>query len=115
MNAYGQAEGEIKESGNELFGANTSPEVREKTMQSRLFRNKTEKGKALSVAKGQETIAKNNAYMGLGQATAPQLVQTGGTSVQKQSGVGTWLAPIIGGAAQVGSAAVTAGMAPGAS
>lgn len=71
---------DINESGNEFFGANTPDYVRDKVRQSRLFRNNLELGRGLAGAKQDEIAYKNAGYMSLGGATAPQLVQTGGTS-----------------------------------
>lgn len=112
INGFGQAENEIKESGNSIFGADTSAELRDKVMSNRLFRNRIEKGQALANAKQNEMAAKNTMYMTLGQATAPQLVQTGGTtnSVQQSNpGIAGIISSGILGAAQLGSAAMTGG------
>lgn len=74
----------IKESaqGNQFYGGNTSPELKDKMRDSRLFRNNLELGRGLADAKQNEIAYKNQAYMGLGSATAPQLVQSGGVNTQ---------------------------------
>lgn len=76
----------INESGNEIFGSNTPAEARDKIRQSRLFRNNIDLGTNLANAKQNEIAYKNAGYMSLGGATAPQLVQTGGTANTTQSG-----------------------------
>lgn len=76
----------INESGNDVFGANQSPEMRDRVKAARLFRNNTDLGRNLADAKQNEIAYKNAGYMSLGGATAPQLVQTGGTANTTQSG-----------------------------
>ena len=78
----------IKESssGNQFYGGNTSAELKDNQRDSRLFRNNLELGRGLSEAKQNEIGYKNSAYMSLGGATAPQLVQTGGTTRNEQWG-----------------------------
>lgn len=80
---------DIKESGNEFFGASTPDYVRDKVRDSRLFRNNTELGRNLAGAKTDEIQTKNQGYMSLGGMTMPQLVQTGssGQGTQTQSGL----------------------------
>ena len=93
---------DINESGNEFTGANTSDYVRGKVRDSRLFRNNMDLGRGLADAKQNEIGYKNNAYMSLGGATAPQLVQSGSSG----TGSGT-LTPgfldTIGKAANIGA------------
>lgn len=84
--AHARNIGAINESGNELFGSDTSPEVRDRVRQERLFRNNQDLGRNLMEAKQNEIGFKNSAYMSLGGATAPQLVQTGGTQNTVMSG-----------------------------
>lgn len=72
--------------GRQFFGGNTSPELRDQVRESRLFRNNNELGRNLAGAKQDEIAYKNQAYMGLGGATAPQLVQTGSTGRNEQWG-----------------------------
>lgn len=88
--AHGRNKQEIKEAGNDLFGSSTPNYVRERVMQSRMFRNNADLGRGLSEAKQNEVAYKNSAYMSLGGATAPQLVQTGGTSNSVQQGPGAF-------------------------
>lgn len=83
---YGRLINQINESGNEFAGPNTSPEVADKVRKGRLFRATTDKGEALAGAKQNEIAYKNSGYMALGGATAPNLVQTGGTSNSQQWG-----------------------------
>lgn len=75
--------------GNSFYGGNTSPELRDKIKESRLFRNNMDLGRGLAEAKQNEIGYKNSAFMSLGGATAPQLVQTGGNMTGTQSG-GFW-------------------------
>lgn len=84
--AYARNIGSINESGNELFGEDTTPEVRDRVRQARLFRNNMDLGRNLMDAKQNEIGYKNSAFMSLGGATAPQLVQTGGTQNTVMSG-----------------------------
>lgn len=79
MQAFGNQDNLIRESGNELFGANTSPEVASKVRSSRLFKSATDKGTALSQAKAQEEQEKFARRMSLGGATAPVMFSPGGT------------------------------------
>ncbi len=79
---YGQLTNQINESGNEFFGANGSQELRDKVRQNRLFSATMNKGRDLSSATQAENNLKTGNYMSLGAATAPQLVQTGGTGTQ---------------------------------
>lgn len=72
--------------GNQFYGGNTSPELKDQQRESRLFRNNLELGRGLSEAKQNEIGYKNSAYMSLGGATAPQLVQTGGSTRNEQWG-----------------------------
>lgn len=81
---YGQLQNQINESGNELFGANTPAEVRDKQRESRLFRMSMDKGRDLSQAKQNEINIKSGGYMSLGQATAPVMYNPGGTSTSVQ-------------------------------
>lgn len=78
--ARGRNEREIKESGNDFFGANTPAYARDKIQQSRMFRNNADFGRNMAEAKQNEIGYKTSAYTSLGGATAPNLVQTGGTS-----------------------------------
>lgn len=80
---------DIKNSGNEFFGAQTPDYARDATRESRLFRNNSDLGRGLSDATQNANAYKTSAYMGLGAATAPQLVQTGSTGTANQSGTGT--------------------------
>ena len=82
---YARNINDIKESGNEFLGANTPAYVRDKMKQSRLFRNNMDLGRGLADAKQNEVGYKTGAYMSLGGATAPTLVQTGGTMQGTQS------------------------------
>jgi hypothetical protein len=77
---YARNVNDINESGNQFLGANTPDYVRDRIKQSRLFRNNLDLARGLSDANQNATAYKNSAYMSLGGATAPQLVQTGGTS-----------------------------------
>lgn len=81
INAYGQNENIINESGNEFFGDNTPAGLRESSRESRLFQNNIQKGAAINQAKQAENNAKIGGYMSLGGATAPNFVQSGGTTV----------------------------------
>lgn len=83
---YGKLRNEIGESGGDFFGPNTSPEVADRVKKGRLFRAMTDYGENYSNATNQENSAKINGKMGLGYATAPQLVQTGGSGIGTQSG-----------------------------
>lgn len=76
--------------GNQFYGGNTSPELKDKVRESRMFRNNLELGRGLSEAKQNEIAYKNSAYMSLGGATAPQLVQTGGTQNNQSWGSGLY-------------------------
>jgi len=76
----------INEGGNNFFGPNQSAEVTDKIRSSRLFSNNLELGRNLADAKQNELTYKNSGYMSLGGATAPQLVQTGGTANSQQWG-----------------------------
>lgn len=76
----------INEGGNEFFGSNTNPAVRDRIRQARLFRNNMDLGRNLMDAKNNEIAYKNAGYMSLGGATAPQLVQTGGTQNSQMYG-----------------------------
>lgn len=87
---YGQLQRQIQESGNDYFGHNESPEVRDKIRQARLFRAKTDYGTNLSNAAAAENQAKMQGEMGLGAATAPMFVQTGGSSQGAQWGSGLY-------------------------
>lgn len=86
--AHARNENAIKESsqGNQFYGGNTSAELKDKVRESRIFRNHLELGRGLSDAKQNEIGYKNSAYMTLGGATAPNLVQTGGTARNEQWG-----------------------------
>jgi hypothetical protein len=88
--AYGRNINQINESGNEFLGSNTPDEVRSKVRDSRLFKNNLNLGAALGENKQNEIAYKNNAYMSLGGATAPQLVQTGGNTNTQQWGSGLY-------------------------
>lgn len=70
---------DIADSGNDFFGSSTPDYARDKIRESRLFKNNLELGRNLANAKQDEIQYKNAGYMSLGGATAPQLVQTGGT------------------------------------
>lgn len=94
--AYGRQRNEIMESGNEIFGANTSPEMAQKVRENRLFRSTVDHGRDLSNAVQQENNAKIGGYMSLGDATKAQLVNSGGTSTQKTPF--DWAGTLIGGA-----------------
>jgi len=112
IQAFGNQDNLIRESGNELFGANTSPEVANKVRSSRLFKSATDKGTALSSAKAQEDNAKFSGRMSLGGATAPVMYSPGGTQTQSTPfSAGSLIAPILGG----GMAALTGGMSAGGS
>ncbi len=76
----------INEADNGIFGEDTTPEVRDKVKAARLFRNNMDLGRNLTEAKQNEIGFKNAGYMSLGGATAPQLVQTGGTQNTVMSG-----------------------------
>lgn len=88
--AWAKNRNDITESGNEFLGANTTDEVRSKVRDSRLFRNNMDLGRNLLEAKNNEIQYKNAGYMSLGGATAPQLVQTGGTTNSAQWGSGLY-------------------------
>lgn len=77
----------ISEAGNDFYGATTPDYVRDKVKESRLFKNNLDLGRGLADAKQNEIGFKNNAYMALGHATAPELVQLGST--EDSSGTGT--------------------------
>lgn len=111
-NAFGQNENLINESGNEFFGANQSAEQRDRIKFGRKFNNNILKGKALGQAVQDENSAKITGNMALGGATAPVLVNSGGTSTTVQPfDWGGLIASGLGAGASVASA----GMAPGAS
>lgn len=76
---------DINESGNEFLGANTPAYVRDSVKSSRLFRNNMDLGRGLADAKQNEMAYKNSAYMSLGGATAPTLVQSGSSGSGTQS------------------------------
>ncbi len=82
IEGYARQDNEIKESGNDLFGANTSPEVASKVRDSRLFRSTVDRGHDLSNANQQENQAKTAGFMSLGGATAPISFNPGGTNTQ---------------------------------
>ena len=88
---YSRNINDINESGNSFMGAKTPDYVRDKVKQSRLFRNNMDLGRGLSDAKQNEVAYKNSAYMSLGGATAPQLVQSGssGSGSQTQAPIQT--------------------------
>lgn len=77
--AYGRAENQVKESGSELFGADSNPELRDRERQSRLFKLTTDKGHAMNQADQMENAARLGGNMALGAATEAPLVQTGGS------------------------------------
>ncbi len=111
---YGQAANALKESGNEMFGANTSPEMREKVMNSRMFSLNLDKGRDLSNAKQNEINTKFAGKMSLGGATAPISYNPGGTMTQKTPfDWGGLLTAGLGAAGQVGAAAMTGGASAG--
>lgn len=83
---YARNVNDINESGNSVFGANTPVEVQDKIRQSRLFRNNIDLGTNLSNANQNAAAYKTGAYMSLGGATAPPLVQLSGTSNTTSSG-----------------------------
>lgn len=76
----------IEESGNSVYGADTTPQEADRIKASRLFRNNMDLGRGLSDSTQNAIGYKNAAYMSLGGATAPQLVQSGGNSDTTQSG-----------------------------
>src|SRR4051812_17921291 len=76
----------IEESGNSIYGAETTPQEADRIKASRMFRNNADLGRGLSDATQNAIGYKNAGYMSLGGATAPQLVQSGGTSTTTQSG-----------------------------
>lgn len=97
---------DINNSGNEFLGSSTPDYVADKVRQSRLFSNNMDLGKSLADAKQNEIAYKNSAYMSLGGATAPQLVQSGSTG----TGSGTFTPgalDTVGKAAQIASIAGT--------
>lgn len=104
----GRAANEIRNSGNEFLGSSTNDEVRQKTMDNRIFRNTVDKGKDLQAAGQNAAAYKNSAYMSLGGATAPQLVQTGGTQNSTATQSGGVLAGMANTATAVGTQALMA-------
>ncbi len=105
--SYAQAANQISESGNEIFGADTSPEVAQKVRDSRLFRNTVDRGRDLSAAKQREIGTKADGYMSLGQATAPITYNPGGTTTQVQPfSWGNLISSAISGAASIGASAI---------
>ena len=110
IQGFGQQDNLIKESGNDIFGANTSPEMAQKVRDSRLFKSATDKGNALSGAVQQQENAKNSGYMSLGGATAPVMFNPGSTNTQKVSD--PWGTAM--GIAGLGIQGASAAFAPGA-
>lgn len=64
--------------------------MRDKIRQARLFRARTDYGENLSTATAAENQAKMQGELGIGQATAPVLTQTGGSSTGAQWGSGLY-------------------------
>lgn len=111
IQAHGREIGQIKESGNDAFGGNTSAEVQDRIRDSRLFRATTNLGQNLSQAESAENSAKTAGYMSLGGATAPIAWNPGGSTTTVQPfNWGGLLTGAMQGGAQLGAAA----MAPGA-
>ena len=97
---------------NNPFGANYSPEV----MDAIKFQGNQEldqaQGQAYRQADYQNKQGKLSAVGAYADATAPQMVQTGGSSTGNMTGSSVQTIPfswnsVIGGAAQLGSAAIT--------
>ena len=93
---YGKLRNQINESGNEMFGANTSPEVAGKVRDGRMFRAMTDYGENMSGAKQRESMDRMSGKMSLGGATAPTLVNSGGNQRGEQWGsAGTYVMPAL--------------------
>lgn len=87
--AYGRNVNDISGADNNIWGAETPAYARDKVRDSRLFRNTLDLGKNLMQAKQDEIGFKNQGYMQLGAATAPDLVQTGSTGTSSGTSSGT--------------------------
>lgn len=104
--AYARAANQLKESGSELFGADVPQEIRDQDRENKLFRLKLDEGRDLYNAHQAETNTRLGGTMALGAATAPQLVQTGGTTTTVQPMNWTGL---LGPAATIATAPTTGG------
>lgn len=88
--AYGRNINDINESGNSFLGAGNTPAyVSDRIRETRMFRNNMDLGRNLNAANQNASQAKQQGYMQLGAATAPDLVQTGGTTQGTASGTQT--------------------------
>ncbi len=102
---YGQMEKDISD---DQFYEDSLPDgAKEKVKYGRLFNLRQQKGASLGAATAQQEQVKSGNLMNMAQLTSPQLVQTGGTTVQKDPW-GTALG-LLGGAAQ-GAGGMMSGM-----
>lgn len=108
-NAYGQAENAVRESGNDFYGSDTPAGLAESIRNTQLFKLKTDKGTALNRARSEENQARIGGHMALGGATAPQLVQSGGTNTKIEPF--DWGSLIMGGMQAGGSMGAAMGAA----
>jgi hypothetical protein len=92
--------------GNNPFGADYSPEVRDAAQYAGVSDLDQAQGQALREDSFNRKNAKVGALGGLAGLTAPQLVQTGGTMTGTQTQSGGMLGQILGAGAGIGSAAL---------
>lgn len=85
---YGRQINDISESGNDIFGSNTTPEVSDKIRKGRLFSARTQFGEDMTGAVQAENADKISGKLSVAQGYAPQLAQSGGTQVTTQPGPG---------------------------
>ena len=92
QNRYASMEDDVRNSYDDPYGAYTSPDVRQKSMLSRLLKLNTERDKALSENRFNTQQQRFGNKVSIAQLTAPSLVQTGGSS----SGTVTQSQPLFG-------------------
>lgn len=81
---------QINESGNSFLGAGKTPAyAADKMRDNRLFNNNLEMARGLAGASQNAAQTKQQGYMGLGQATQADLVQTGSSSTGTSAGTAT--------------------------
>lgn len=104
---YAQMKDDVVRSYADPFGAATSPDARAKAQRSQMFRIDSARDKALRESYDDRSGEQFARQMAAASLTAPQLVQTGGSSSGQQvtSQPFNW-GSLIGGAATVGAAAL---------
>lgn len=96
INTFGQLDKQI---GDEYLPEDLTDESRSRIRSAKLFKNKMDRGMALSDAEAREHQYKTGAMASLAAGTAPQIVTAGGTQTSSGGFLGDYLLASAGGAA----------------